>query len=208
MKLKQLFFTLLLTIIPETLIHQSSLQAESMDSENNPDLISPDTNVDYSDLANYLAEGNWRKANEETRQVLLEATGRKEIGWVPDDQIKNLSCWDLKTVDSLWKKYSDGKFGFSVQLPIYISTGNRPGKLVGDDAYNVFGDRLGWREDGDWIIFIENLDYSLDAPAGHLPNPRSEYSITGGRLYYSSLAERMVQCNLDNNNSHNSINSY
>ncbi len=208
MKLKQLFFTLLLTIIPQTLIHQSSLQAESMDSENNPDLISPDTNVDYSDLANYLAEGNWRKANEETRQVLLEATGRKEIGWVPDDQIKNLSCWDLKTVDSLWKKYSDGKFGFSVQLPIYISTGNRPGKLVGDDAYNVFGDRLGWREDGDWIIFIENLDYSLDAPAGHLPNPRSEYSITGGRLYYSSLAERMVQCNLDNNNSHNSINSY
>lgn len=197
MKLKQLFLALFLTIIPQNIVYQGSLQAESRDSVDNPQLISPDTKVNYNGLAEYLADGNWRKANDETRDVLLQATGRKAIGWIPDDKIKTLSCWDLKTVDSLWKKYSEGKFGFSVQLPIYISTGNRPGKLVGDDAYNIFGDRLGWRKDGDWIIFIEDLNYSLDAPTGHLPNPRSEYSITGGRLYYSSLAERMEQCNLD-----------
>jgi hypothetical protein len=197
MKLKQLFLALFLTIIPQNIVYQGSLQAESRDSVDNPQLISPDTKVNYNSLAEYLADGNWRKANDETRDVLLEATGRKAIGWIPDDKIKTLSCWDLKTVDSLWKKYSEGKFGFSVQLPIYISTGNRPGKLVGDDAFNLFGDRMGWRKDGDWIIFIEDLNYSLDAPTGHLPNPRSEYSITGGRLYYSSLTERMEQCNLD-----------
>jgi hypothetical protein len=208
MKIKQLFFTLFLTIISQVVTYQSSLPAaQSIDSENDADFISPDTQVNYQELANYLAEGNWRKANEETRDVLLEATGRKDIGWVPAEQIKTLSCWDLKTIDNLWKKYSGGKFGFSVQLPIYLETGNRPGKLVGDDAYNVFGDQVGWRKDGDWIIFIENLNYSLDAPVGHLPNPRSEYSITGGRLYYSSLAERMVQCNLDGNTANNMINT-
>ena len=199
MKPKRLLLAILLTIIPQCLILDTTLQAQSLDSEMNPDLISPDTNVNYNDLANYLAEGDWRKANDETREVLLEATGRKEIGWIPAEQIKTISCWDLRTVDNLWKQYSQGKFGFSVQLPIYISTGNRPGKLVGDNAYNVFGERLGWRKDGDWVIFIEDLTYSTDAPEGHLPNPRPEYSITGSRLYYSSLAERMVVCNLDSN---------
>lgn len=192
MKIKQLLFAFyfVLTI---------NLPIKSVNSAENLNLISPDTKVDYSKLADYLAEGNWRKANDETRRVLLKATGRSDIGWVKPDNIKTLSCWDLKTIDNLWRQYSDGKFGFSVQLPIYVSAGNRPGKLVGDDAYNVFGDRLGWRRDGDWIIFIEDLNYSLAAPQGHLPNPRAEYSITGGRLYYSSLAERMVQCNLDQN---------
>jgi hypothetical protein len=74
---------------------------------------------------------------------------------------------------------------------------------VSDQAYLDFGDRLGWRANGDWIIFIENLNYSLDAPVGHLPNPRPEYSITGGRLQYTALAERMVECNLGTGNTQN-----
>jgi hypothetical protein len=170
--------------------------AQEMVSNQKPDLISPDSQVNYNLLDQYLSQQDWRKANDETRKLLLEATGRDVIGWARTEDLQSLSCWDLTTIDQLWQKYSQGKFGFSAQLPIYLETGNRPGKLVGDDAYNRFGDRVGWRENNDWIIFIENLNYSLNAPQGHFPNPRSEYSITGGRLYYSSLAERMIQCDL------------
>ena len=127
---------------------------------------------------------------------MLQATGRKAIGWARAEDLQTLSCWDLKTIDQLWQKHSQGKFGFTPQFPLYLETGNRPGRLVSDNAYNDFGDRLGWRKDGDWIIFIENLNYSLDAPTGHFPNPRPEYSITGGRLYYSVLAQRMVDCKI------------
>lgn len=160
------------------------------------DLVSPATQVDYSSLAELLQQGKWRKANDETRDLLLEAADRKLTGWLATNDIQKLACWDLLTVDKLWKNYSNNKFGFSVQLPIYIKTGNRPGKLIADNTYSEFGDRVGWRKDDDWIIFIENLDYSLDAPKGHLPNMRSEYSITGERLQYTSLAERMIKCNL------------
>ncbi len=191
MKIKHLFLAFWLIVLPQSLVKQTDLQAQTAD------LISPETQVDYNQLAEYLEDGKWRKANDETTQLLLAATGRKEIGWIPTDKLTELSCWDLKTIDKLWRKYSDNRFGFSVQLPIYLSTGNRPGRLVEDDAYNEFGNRVGWRNNDDWIIFIENLNYSINAPVGHLPSPRAEYSITGERLYYSTLAQRMVQCNLD-----------
>ena len=157
-------------------------------------LISPETEVDYNKLANFLSQKQWRKANDETTKLLLEATGRDAIGWARTEDVQKLSCWDLDLINQLWQDSSDKRFGFSSQFPIYLETGNRPGKLISDEAYNTFGDRLGWRADGDWIIFVENLNYSIDAPIGHFPNPRPEYSITGGRLYYSVLAERMVEC--------------
>lgn len=191
MKIKSLIAVIIFSLLPA-----HSGWTKEIISEDESALISPDSQVNYNKLANYLSEQKWRKANDETRQLLLEATGRKAIGWARTEDLQTLSCWDLKTIDQLWQKYSDGKFGFSSQFPIYVETGNRPGKLVGDDAYNRFGDRLGWRADNDWIIFIENLNYSIDAPKGHFPNPRPEYSITGGRLYYSTIAEKMVQCKI------------
>ena len=197
MKIEPIFLALILNFIPVNMV---LAQGQSNDQyEEDSSLISPETNVNYNSLAELLKEKKWRKANDETRNLLLQATGTEARGWTTTEEIKKLSCWDLKTIDNLWKESSQGKFGFSVQLPIYIATGNRPGKLVGDDAYIKFGDQVGWRENNDWIIFIENLNYSLDAPAGHLPNPRPEYSITGGRLGYTTLAGRMVQCKMGDN---------
>ncbi len=194
MKIKPLFLAVTLTFASCNFLNKTHAQT-SLVTENS-DLISPESKVDFNNLAKYLADQNWRKANDETRNIMLQASGRKSIGWIPPSDFKNLPCWDLKTIDRLWLENSDNRFGFSVQLPIYLDTGNRPGRLIGDDAYNLFGDRVGWRKDNDWIIFIENLNYTSTAPMGHFPNPRPEYSITGGRLAYSVLAERMVQCGI------------
>ncbi|WP_375342016.1 GUN4 domain-containing protein, partial [Okeania sp. SIO3B5] len=40
------------------------------------------------------------------------------------EDIDNFPCEDLHTIDQLWVKYSDGKFGFSVQMEIYQILGN------------------------------------------------------------------------------------
>lgn len=205
MKKKYFILALILNLICVNFASAQPTEENKTKFEPNVDLISPDTAVDYNQLALFLSKGEWRKANDETLDSLLQATGRKSIGWADVDSIKSLACWDLKTVDNLWRQYSNNKFGFSVQLPIYLETGNKPGRLITDDAYNKFGDRLGWREKSqnregrDWIIFIENLNYNIDAPMGHLPYPRPEYSITGARLQYSALAQRMVQCNITGN---------
>lgn len=197
MKVKNLLFSAIISLSSISIFYTPTIAQNPLSDSSNSNPISPETNIDYTNLQKLLESKQWRKANDETRNLILEATGRKAIGWITADDLKKIPCWDLKKIDDLWYKYSDGRFGFRVQLPIYIDTGNRPGKLIADEAYNKFGDRIGWRKDNDWIIFIENLNFTEDAPIGHLPNPRPEYSITGGRLAYSVLAERMVKCNIE-----------
>lgn len=195
MKVKSFLFSAIVSLSSLSIFYSPTIALDNI-SESRENLVSPETKIDYSRLEKLLQNKQWRKANDETRNLVLSATGRRAIGWIRADDWQKIPCWDLQKIDDLWYRYSNGRFGLRVQLPIYIDTGNRPGKLIADDAYNRFGDRIGWRKDNDWIIFIENLNFSEKAPIGHLPNPRFEYSITGGRLAYSLLAERMIQCNI------------
>lgn len=194
--MKKLALALALTFLPV-----SGALAQLLSQINNAPtsdsvLISPETGVDFKPLQNLLADRKWRKANDETLNLVLQSTGREAQGWLSSENFQEFSCWDLKTIDSLWKEYSNDRFGWSIQFPIFISTGNKPGRLVAQEAYQNFGDRVGWRKEGDWIVFKENLVYSLNAPEGHLPNLRAEYELSGGRLNYTNLAERMVKCAL------------
>lgn len=168
-------------------------------------LVSPQTGIDYAPLQKLLAQQKWRQANETTRELMLQAAGREAQGWVTAQDVEKFPCWDLKAIDGLWQQYSNGRFGFSVQFPIFVATGNKPGRLVASEAYEEFGDRVGWRQPNpdpaggparEWIAFKGNLNYSLEAPVGHLPNPRQEYQITGGRLEYTVLTQRLVACQL------------
>ncbi len=161
---------------------------------NDSTLLSPETGVDYRKLEELLAKQNWRQANEETKNLMLQAAGRQSQGWLTIDNVRSFACWDLDTINRLWMEYSQGRFGFTPQFQIFVETGNRPGRLVAIENYQNFGDRVGWRENDDWIIFIGGLDFSLDAPIGHLPNPRDEYQIAGSRLQYTYLAQRLIDC--------------
>lgn len=178
----------------------SSLPTESTPS---PSMVSPESGVNYAPLQRLLDEKKWREANEMTAQLMQKAVKRDIQGWVRTDDIVQFPCWDLKTIDSLWMKASDGRFGFTPQFAVYIETGNKPGRLVASDSYDTFGDRIGWRSSSSdrivnrqWIGFKEGLNFSLSAPVGHLPNPRQEYQITGGRLQYTALTKRLLECNV------------
>lgn len=195
----QLILAFTLFLLPTSDVLAQRLAQTNSRPTNDPSLVSPETRIDYNSLRRLLAAGQWRKANDRTGQLMLKASGREAQGWVSTQNIEKFPCWDLKTIDSLWKEYSQGRFGFSVQFPIFIETGNRPGRLVDVDAYESFGDRIGWRNGKEWVVFKENLIYSLNAPIGHLPNPRQEYQINGGRLQYVTLTKRMVACELVRN---------
>ncbi len=167
-------------------------------------LISPETQVDYTPLKNQLANQQWRAANEKTAELILEAANRDIQGWLSTDDILNLACWDLKTIDDLWQQYSQGRFGFTPQFAIFIKNGNRPGRLMAIENYEAFGDEVGWRAPDTtnannqqaWIIFKENINYSLEAPVGHLPQIRQAYNLTGNRLQFTNLAKRLIDCNI------------
>lgn len=164
----------------------------------NTSLISADSGNNYNRLNNLLSQQKWREANDETLTLLLSAGKRSDQGWLTPQSIQQVPCGDLQTMDELWREYSNNRFGFSIQLGVFVATGNRPGKLTDEEAYSKFGDDVGWRKDGDWISFKGALDYSLNAPKGHLPNPRNEYEVTGSRLQFTTLTQRLVECKIGN----------
>ncbi|MGK7946802.1 MAG: GUN4 domain-containing protein [Microcystaceae cyanobacterium] len=198
--MKRLFLATLFSLISVTPL------AAQVPSEATASLVSPETNIDYQPLQTLLEAQQWREANEKTGELMLEAANRDLQGWIPTEQILEFACSDLKIIDGLWQQYSQGRFGFAPQLAIFIETGNRPGRLMAIDSYEKFGDEVGWRAETtnpinattrqDWIIFKENINYSLDAPVGHLPQLRPAYNLTGNRLQFTTLTQRLIDCNI------------
>ena len=113
----------------------SAFSGLAQETPNNPSsLLSPETGVDYTPLQEDLQQQRWLQANETTTTLMLQSLNRQEQGWIPQEEVKQIACWDLKMIDSLWKQYSQGRFGFTVQFPIFVETGNRPGRLVDTEA--------------------------------------------------------------------------
>jgi uncharacterized caspase-like protein len=124
-------------------------------------------NVDYTRLRNLLAAGKWKEADEETLAVMLKATGREKEGWLNIESIETFPCADLRTIDRLWVKYSDGRFGFSVQKRIWESVGGKPSEYD-YKIYEKFSDRVGWRVEGRWLEYSE-ISFSQEGDTGFLP---------------------------------------
>ncbi|MBD2140581.1 GUN4 domain-containing protein [Anabaena sp. FACHB-1250] len=132
--------------------------------------------MDYSKLRDYLAQGKWKEANEETKRVMLAVAKREKEGWLNEGNIDNFPCEDLRTIDQLWVKYSDGKFGFSVQKRIYQGFGGT--REYNSDIWEKFGDKVGWRKGGNWLyykdknerwLYYKDITFDKKAPEGHLP---------------------------------------
>ncbi|MFO5491114.1 MAG: GUN4 domain-containing protein [Cuspidothrix sp.] len=124
--------------------------------------------TDYTRLRDLLASGQWQEADQETARVMLAVAQREKEGlFLAEEPISKFPCQDLHAIDSLWVKYSNGRFGFSVQNQIYKSCkGNR---FFRDSIENEFGDIVGWRPGARWLNDYDNITFDLTAPVGHLP---------------------------------------
>jgi len=127
--------------------------------------LNSEKEVDYSKLQNLLAQGKWKEADNETADVMLKVGGREKKGWLDTASIQKLSCTDLRTIDNLWVKYSEGRFGFSVQKRIWESVGGTPADY---ESYERFGDRVEWRVNSEWLGHNKST-FTTKAPEGHLP---------------------------------------
>ncbi|MBD2175787.1 GUN4 domain-containing protein [Pseudanabaena sp. FACHB-1998] len=84
--------------------------------------LTSSTGVDYTKLQDLLSSSKWQEANQETWNVMCQAA-RKKIGSVlTAEDLKQVSCDDLKMIDQLWQQYSQGRYGFSSQNQIYMSS--------------------------------------------------------------------------------------
>lgn len=121
--------------------------------------------VNYK-LRDLLAQKKWQEADKETLAVMLKVAGREEDGWLRVQDIEKFPCTDLRTIDTLWVKYSNGRFGFSVQKRIWESVGGT--RDADHETWCRFGERVKWRSQNDWLHY-DNLTFTNEAPEGHLP---------------------------------------
>lgn len=146
--------------------------------------------VNYKLLKNFLANKEFKKADEETSRILLQITGNELNSHNDPISASKIDCSVYQAIDQLWTEYSktpsgESKFGFSVQRRIWLVTGS-PEK---------FGERVGWRKNNDWLTYDDlNNDSARnlgEVPAGYLPSkfrgPIAHSKLSGGWMVWSLL---------------------
>ncbi|NES70600.1 MAG: GUN4 domain-containing protein, partial [Okeania sp. SIO2D1] len=136
---------------------------------------------DYTKLREFLAARNWEEADKETGRLILQIAGQlfsQRLVPMRREELNNLSCKDLSTIDQLWLKHSNGKFGFSIQTKIYYSLGRtwyvwKAYQLAGatKEYYkkydSAFGEKVGWHKAPKWKGVWDVNPNTSDV--GHLP---------------------------------------
>ncbi len=119
-------------------------------------------NIDYQELQNLLAKGEFEAADKLTNLKLCEAANNSALqrGWLYFTDVRQIPNDDLQMIDNLWLIYSEGKFGFSVQRKIWLSLGKNWEKLWF---------QIGWKKDGSFTRYPTEFTWNLTAPKGHLP---------------------------------------
>jgi len=88
--------------------------------------------------------------------------GAEKRGYVYFTEVKLFPVADLKTIDELWKAYSGGKFGYSVQKGIWNAN---------KQNWQKFFRAIDWvvGEDATYRQWPTEFKYNTDAKKGHLP---------------------------------------
>jgi WD40 repeat protein/tetratricopeptide (TPR) repeat protein len=132
-----------------------------------PDRLISDCGINYTRLRDLLQAGEWQKADQETNAIVLRIAGREAEAWMREEDIENLPCTDLLTIDRLWVKYSQGHFGFSIQKEIWQSVGGTKNADV--EIYRSFCESVGWLIKNGRGLSYSELTFNTIAPVGHLP---------------------------------------
>nr|YP_007878148.1 conserved hypothetical plastid protein [Calliarthron tuberculosum]AGA63759.1 conserved hypothetical plastid protein [Calliarthron tuberculosum] len=120
-------------------------------------------NINYYPLYKSLISNNFKEANFLTQIYLQELAGLKKNNkrqWLYFTDIIKLPSKDLKTIDALWRIYSEGKFGFSIQRNIW---------LYNDQNWDKLWNLIGWKINDIAIRYPNEFIWDHTAPKGHLP---------------------------------------
>ena len=155
----------------------------------------------YDTLHELLASQQWFEADKETVTLIADIASVSELEELSPRDIRGFSCGELQVIDRLWTTYSEGRFGFSIQLQIYQSLGGNLETTIGEDLALIqrWGAELGWRSGisdrnptGDRWRKCDELDFSLNAPKGCHPS-RWWNSPYGSRMT-SYFLNRLITC--------------
>nr|YP_009399835.1 hypothetical protein [Tolypiocladia glomerulata]ARW69654.1 hypothetical protein [Tolypiocladia glomerulata] len=120
--------------------------------------------LDYQPLQNLLINEKFQEADRLTQRYLCKLVQMKtktERNWLYFTDIQFIPKKDLFILDLLWKSYSKGKFGFSVQKKIWTKNNKKWDKLW---------ENIKWLKiEGEMKRYPKDFTWTVEAPKGHLP---------------------------------------
>ena len=146
-----------------------------INSFNAPKVVTPvqsqpniQPNINYAELESLLRASQWREADYKTYQLMLQAVNRQAFGWMRKEELHNFPCSILLYIDKLWKLYSNGIFGLTVQQQIWrdISISSQNLNIA---TFYTFSEEVGWRRNNEWLKY-DKFTFNLEAQKGHLPS--------------------------------------
>lgn len=163
-----------------------AVNLDSLSANNQPDAANVSTlpiALNYTKLQELLASGKWKLADRETWALLCQSVNKSIGCYLFNHDIEKFPCEHLYKIDRLWVKYSQGRFGFSVQKQIYESV---------EGEYQLFCDRIGWPAYNPSVL-ESMMEFSSKAPVGHLPSRQW----VGGSQWWrhaGAIAARLEYC--------------
>ncbi|NDJ23278.1 hypothetical protein GS682_16885 [Nostoc sp. B(2019)] len=155
----------LVSISPLSSVEETGLMSVTNDATFTKE-FQTNKNINYTQLRDLLAQSKWKEADIETTKIMLQLIGKSYWNEVYQEDINNFSCEAIYIIDQLWREYSHGYFGFSVQQSIWSEIGGQ----VDYETEKRLGDRLGWRKEGNWLDYDQlTFELSPTTPMGHLP---------------------------------------
>jgi GUN4-like len=147
----------------------------------------------FNELSQLLESRQWKSADQQTAKLLLQLTDTPDRDCLNVKNLETISCSDLKEIDRLWLKYSNHKFGFSIQSEIWEYKLGR--KIYGATEKDL-GSYFEWCEGNEWKDY-NNLIFNLDkACRGHLPCFFLSSLCWRYDTFLFSLMNKFVKCNL------------
>ncbi|MGB3766991.1 MAG: GUN4 domain-containing protein [Phormidesmis sp.] len=123
-----------------------------------------DRNVDYDELQQLLIQQNYQAADKLTTELMCEIAGDDAIKrkWVYFTEVSQFPNADILTIDTLWRTYSENKFGWSQQRNLWLR--------IGQDWEKLWP-QINWKSpEGAWTRYPTEFVWDLaSAPIGHLP---------------------------------------
>jgi GUN4-like len=167
--------------------------------------------ADFGPLEKLLKSQQWEAAAEETQDVVFQISQKNAYPTIGQDMltaqsVENFPCQDIKSLNSLWRKYSQDRFGYRSQLLVvkrqsvelsYETLRSTP------EVWSRFTSQLGWQ-----VARTEespDLRSLTDVPEGHFPLPVRSTADFGdgavvrgeGVVFGMSFLARSRQCGVE-----------
>ena len=139
----------------------------------------------YAKLVNYLANGEWQKADRETANIMLKIVHGEGEGDLDTWSVEIFPVQELFNIDQLWLVYSGGSFGFSIQASIWENIrGNQ------NTRFQRLTQTLGWRNHETTMLQLDNI------PTGNFPYVWQFNSLQKNRVI-AALLEKFIASKLE-----------